>query len=286
MANKFWTDGNWPIDFGAYRFLGRAVHDMGRAIFGHEWTENEPASEFLGTFKRTPPFTRDDQWANWNLVTRLLPHDVTRPIHMATKIGHPPAIAGDLWTMASVELEKRNASWRRYETVRNELLKLFQLGKVQTATRRHEGGEIIRIAQWHWNGEDLTYRFECGKMDSDNPFAPVEDYRSPSLDWIFVDADDLRSNLPSIFAAAAKPRDAYQSELLRFVISFNDEHSDFVQSRTKKDVQTRLHQKWRDRFPGVTLPTETEKAMAVVLRDLEQQKGRGAKAARSGQSKA
>lgn len=136
MANKFWTDGNWPIDFGTYRFLGRAVHDMGRALFGHEWTEKEPSSEFLGTFKRTPPFTRDDQWANWRLVERLVPDDLTRPIQMATKLNRPPIASSEVWTKASVELEKRNAPWRRYETARNELLKLFQSGKIQTATDR------------------------------------------------------------------------------------------------------------------------------------------------------
>ncbi|TBE45422.1 hypothetical protein ELH02_14100 [Rhizobium ruizarguesonis] len=279
MANKFWAEANWPIDFGSYRFLGRAVHDMGRALFGHEWTENEPTSEFTGTFKRTPPFTRDDQWANWRLVERLVPNHFTDPIRRATRINRPPIPSSEVWTMASIELERRNAPRLRYETVRNELLKLFQSGKIQTATRRHEGGEISKIARWHWNSEDLIYRFECGKMDPHNPFAPVEDYTSPSLDWIFVDAEDLRSNLPSIFAAAAKPRGPYQSDILRFVISFNDEHSGFVRSSNKKDVQNRLFEEWRVRYPGVTLPPETEKAMAVVLRDLEKQKGRGAKAA-------
>lgn len=180
--------------------------------------------------------------------------------------------------MASVELERRNSSWRRYEKVRNELLELFQAGKVQTAIRRHEGGEIIKIAQWDWNGEDLIYRFECGKMDSSSPFAPVEDYTSPSLDWIFVDIEDLRSNLPNICAAPAKARGPYQSDILRFAVSFNDKHSEFIRGSTKKDVQKRLFEEWRDRYPGIMLPPETEKAMAVVLRDLEKQKGRGANA--------
>lgn len=224
--DRIWNQeptSNWPIDFGRYIFIGRAVQKVGRALFGHEWTDAAPSQSNTPEFRRKQRMTVDDLWHNWHIIEALLSEEERAPITKIPYFNRPPAISAEVWSIANRRLDELKLPYQRYKSVQSHMLEWFRSGAVRTGMRAHRGGDIIEAAPSLWNSEELSFRFDCGKLDSSKPFEPVENQPPESLSWIFVEQESLDTNIPNFFAPKPRTEKAAQSELLRFAINFNEE---------------------------------------------------------------
>lgn len=213
----------WPIDFGRYIFIGRAVQKVGRALFGHEWTDAAPSQSQTPEFRRKPSMTVDDLWHNWHIMEALLSDEERAPITKAPYLTRPPVLSAEVWSIANQRLREIKLPYQRYKEVQSQMLEWFRSGAVRTGTRAHRGGDIVEAVPSLWNSEDLSFRFDYGKLDASEPFEPVGDRSSEALSWIFVEQESLDKMIPNFFAPKPRAEKASQSEFLRFAINFNEE---------------------------------------------------------------
>lgn len=224
--DRIWNQepkSNWPIDFGRYIFIGRAVQKVGRALFGHEWTDAAPSQSNIPEFRRKQRMTVDDLWHNWHIIEALLSEEERAPITKIPYFNRPPAISAEVWSIANRRLDELKLPYQRYKEVQSRMLEWFRSGAVRTGTRAHRGGDIVEATPSLWNSEDLSFRFDYGKLDASEPFEPVGDRSSEALSWIFVEQESLHEIIPDFFAPKPRAEKASQSEFLRFAINFNEE---------------------------------------------------------------
>lgn len=283
---------NWPIDFGRYIFIGRAVHKVGRALFGHGWTEAAPSQSQTPEFRRKQRMTVDDLWHNWHIIKALLSEEERAPITKIPYFNRPPAISAEVWSIANRRLDEFKLPYQQYKSVQSQMLEWFRSGAVRTGIRAHRGGDIVEAAPSLWNSEELSFRFDYGKLDSSKPFDPVENQSSESLSWIFVEQESLDKIIPNFFAPKPPAEKPAQSDLLRFAINFNDEfplHS----FEDKDDLSDAVHNAWvSNRYMAPGEPVRRKDGLwknmpdtiATVLLNMDDRLGRGSSRKRGVQS--
>lgn len=284
-----WDDkaiSSWPIDFDRYIFIGRAVLKVGRALYGHEWTDADPIKHQEREFYRKPRMTADEWWHDWHLMNAVLSEEERALLPKRTLSRRPPSgISAEIWAIATSRLKETRRSYQRYEAVQSKLLDWFRSGVIHTGLREHRGGEIIEAAPTFWNGEDLAFRFDYGKVDENRPFDPIIDKPSDTLSWIFVDENSLDKSIPNFFPPKQAVEESPRSELLKFAIRFNEKFPLHC-FPTKKKLQEEINRAWcSGEFREAGYPTRelgglwrrVPEAMATVLLDMDDRKGKGKK---------
>ncbi|MGR9169584.1 hypothetical protein [Rhizobium sp. KDH_Rht_773_N] len=211
---EFWTmPGRFPPDFGGYRFLGKAVNEVGKAKFGSDWTGHEGSPPRLLMPQPDPilggiPFDElakpHERLAIDILLQKHRP-DFGRPLPERRPFG--PVVAPftyEQWN-EGIRLARENdeKSWairRRFAAVVESLIGCLREGRMKSAVRPIRGGEYSSfLPSALWNSEQLGARFSLCQM---NPLKPFEiGIAGDNYQLIFVDVEGLEKLVASVAPA-------------------------------------------------------------------------------------
>lgn len=215
---EFWSDrSQWPRDFAGFVFLPDIVHDLGRLLYGPEWTGKEPSTQLVYPIRHV--LDTATSAADIALATTIL--EATHAgyqakANAARANGQPlPLPAADEWPIAfALSRQLADVVWTqymRYGGVMTTLVRLFELGIVATARRNHQAGPPIAIASHEWINEVYPSWFATCQIDPERPFSgiPIRD----GGDWIYVDVASYLSWRNASFGVltqtqASEPLDA------------------------------------------------------------------------------
>lgn len=188
---KFWQAADWPDDVRNRVFLGRAVHQLGRAMFGADWTGHEPTVD--GILKPLPMFSFG-----------LRPWEVAQ----ATKYLEREQLDLSTSDWAAKVHAMHQPKWDAAVALRSEVLAAIagpraRLSAVQDALRlAMRDGELkyfVLISETgkfqgpldpdSWNTKLYPARFYWCAINLDTPITPA--VGGGGFRPIFVDADDL-----------------------------------------------------------------------------------------------
>jgi hypothetical protein len=168
---KFWTiREGWPRDTASHVFLGNAVNEIGKALFGSEWNGAEPCIESLFSWPKG----------------KLERFGVTNE------------------QVASDHAAKRSAL-ERFSRVQDQIIQFAETEKLITALRPDAGGDPVTIHRSFWNSERLSVRFYRCQMNPRHPFDCG--VAGDGYCWIFVTRESLEKCL-SALAGSSQPESA------------------------------------------------------------------------------
>jgi hypothetical protein len=132
MDSDFWSlPYKWPSDPHGYTFLARAFDQVGRTMFGPDWTGQE-AQEFTSTMER---------------------------FKLYASINHRTGAAPVVDALQRVGL------------VTGWLIRLCERGALKAFVRDETNGDMIEVPTQFWNVEKVYHRFVRGKMNLTRPAA-------------------------------------------------------------------------------------------------------------------
>lgn len=197
---KFWQAKDWPDDVRNRVFLGSAVHQLGSAMFGAEWTGYEPTVDDM--LKPLPMFkyglrpwevTQATKYLEGGALD-LTTSDWSAKVHAMSQPKWDAAVALRLEVLAAIAGPRT-----RLAAVTNALRLAMRDGELKYFVLISETGKFQGPLDpdW-WNTKLHSARFYRCAMNPSTPITPAiggGGFRS-----IFVDADDLAG----IVAAATK----------------------------------------------------------------------------------
>lgn len=213
---EFWSNPQyWPREATGVTFLGRVVQHLGGVMYGNNWTGQEPYTIVIYAIHRklsaeTPK--HDIDYACRVLYQRHLSYRQRADIAFAA--GEPcPLPTEDEWAVAfalsaQIEDETRSAL-NRYSFVIRVLVRVFELGIVQTALRPYEAGLLTPMTRGDWFNECYFAWFATCQVHPEFPFnQPPLRYGGR---WIYVDIESYLSWLAIAFDTVGQ-RQSGQSE--------------------------------------------------------------------------
>ncbi|OSI70477.1 hypothetical protein [Bradyrhizobium canariense] len=193
---EFWKKSlGWPQDNASYVFLGRAVHAMGKSMFGPEWTGDEPCRDVM---RSLPVFPERSGWR------AVLVHDLLVKHH--PELNRQPRkpyqtsfeFTGNEWMSAVMLVKKHNDEQRpgfqRFSEVQDRIIQLAEAGFLITAIREKAGGDPTPIPRSWWNSERIRDRFDYCHLRPDDRYGIG--IGSDPYQWIFVTRESLMSCAP------------------------------------------------------------------------------------------
>jgi hypothetical protein len=194
-SEEFWTQRyRWPRDTGDYVFLARAVHQVGKHLFGDEWRGDEPTVKA----PRPAPRPLDDVMAE-----RVKKRGVAATYTLAELVAErerqkqPPPDPNELTTI--------RAAIRRWQAVRQQVAEWCASAVLRSATRPYAGGVPADLPAGDWNSEQFWHRFNECRMYPEDPFNLASKRPTSPASYIFVARDDLdRLTAPRLTAGAER----------------------------------------------------------------------------------
>ncbi|HEX8447671.1 MAG TPA: hypothetical protein VF649_13785 [Sphingomonas sp.] len=164
----FWDAGRenkWPKDIVGWIFLGRAIRQIGKALYPDEWKGSEPGIDLLAI--------------------------AARPPSLAASCATSPNLGASLGG-GVIEYMRRTAPYqgdvKRREDVYESLTVYLQAGGLRSATRHDPTGEMLPCPPFWWNADHLEGRFCDCRLDRRHPMGGV---MAIDHQWIFVSAVGL-----------------------------------------------------------------------------------------------
>ncbi|SFJ61429.1 hypothetical protein [Aerobium aerolatum] len=189
MANediKFWSDpSRWPRDTNDYVFICQAVLIVGKAIFGDEWTGDEPITPppfyfWTGAPNGLRPLVQSEASQQQKVqMHRLLmthsPQFKREPIRYgrwgppSIQFRHEECSAG---LQIANDIDASHALRRdRFTRAQWFLVSALSEGHLASRLRPIRGGAFSDdLPSSIWNGEDFSARFFWGQMNPSSPF--------------------------------------------------------------------------------------------------------------------
>jgi hypothetical protein len=237
----FWRNpAAWPRDSADFVFLGRAIHSIGKAIFSHYWTGDEPVIDLLP--RRLNNFYFDHGKVNDSVVCKGRPPDriVLRPT------------ASEEWPLtvklnaAAMGVDSELApALDRFRSVQARIATLAEAGDLITASRQKVGGEMQPIPSPWWHTERLISRFDFCHLNPDDPFETGK--LGGSYSWIFVARDGLSQSIAALEGCST----SQQSEQLDTAKIAKPVH--VAKKEVEKEYRARVTS-----YEGKTPPTRAE----------------------------
>lgn len=214
----FWiTRSGWPSDAYGYVFLGRAVRDIGKALFPDEWTGHEMAMPepyphdifFIDGEERTEP--KPLFWIELPLLTTLervlLENHKDVRIERTAPPARRPILTEEQYMVALLTIEKINplrvSARLRAATVKQVIEHALRDGKIKFALLPARGGEFITQTQaFWWNIPSSTHRWKRCQMSPADPYSTA--FSGAGFMHVFVDGADLKSITESVKKPEAK----------------------------------------------------------------------------------
>jgi hypothetical protein len=202
---EFWKKSlGWPNDNASYVFLGRAVHAMGRSMFGSEWTGDEPCRDLM---RALPVFPERSGWRAVLAHDLLVKHhpEFNRQPRKPTQ--HSFEFTGKEWMAAALIVEKHNEEKRpgvrRFLEAQDRIIQLAEAGFLITAIREKAGGDPTPAPPRWWNSERIRGRFDFCQLNPDDPYSLG--IAGDGFQWIFVTRESLMSCAPGAIAGEGQP---------------------------------------------------------------------------------
>lgn len=284
---EFWSDETaWPDDSPTHIFLGRVVGQVGRAVFGADWTGREPTVELV-----TPlPEALHASVGQSELLRGcqlLFDHDAdyrARCPAYAEFLLHWPMPSDDDWARA-VALARRfseqtRKEFNRFLEVCARLAHAFKHDTFLTGTRDFNGGVISPRDRWFWNTENFWWRFHTCQVDLADPYRAAVISTGGAL--LFVERASIIAALqppPEAEQSPSQPefrQEEYLSPYLRCMIEATRALKITANDPRKKDELIAVLPKY---WPGAAddLTRADVERMATFLREPAHKKGRGRK---------
>lgn len=255
MRAEFWKKSlGWPNDNASYVFLGRAVHAMGRSMFGADWTGDEPCRDLMIELSIFP------ERSGWRA---RLAHDLLVKHHPEFNRQprkpnqHSFEFTGNEWMAAVMILKKHNEQQmpgvRRFTEARGRIIQLAEAGFLITAIREKAGGDPQPIPRRWWNSERIRDRFDLCQLRPDDPYNLG--IGSDPFQWIFVTRESLMSCAPGGLADGEQaPKPAATTSAAS---PPEEEPAKAPRPLAEAKIEPAFRQ-WRERQPEGYIPTEDE----------------------------
>ena len=280
MTSVWAAKATWPRDPAGYVFLGRAVHEVGRALFADAWTGDEPMTPFIQPLPEWPALAP--------LSGRARAHSLlsqVSPFTGGTQAARTPnallEFTPEEWAVARALVDQQvsatTAPLYRFWSVQRDIVDACEVGDLVVALRPKEGGQMWIAPTIWWNTDRWTERFHCCQLNPKDPFSTGpggEDYW-----WIFVS----RSSLDEYVQARAvpspetpgAPAEIHLSPYLRMMHHAVERLGVTPERQPKKaQVEAVLAELW----PATIPPSRTLlQAMATLIREPDSQAGRARK---------
>jgi len=275
----FWVTQHWPRDVAGYVFLARAVGEVGRAIFGALWTDDEFKIEVPTLLPRLPVDRPGERAEARKLLETHRPEIGLAPLRSG-KRHIPPVlpITEAQWKIAYEISRKLSDDVRpallRKARVKEEITQRCAEGTTSSAYRPTEGGKFSPISASWWNTERAHNRFVMCQL---NPRAPFGlGFSGDGFGWIFLTRDSLDRYLVSQpFARRPAGIDVHLSPYLQVMLSVARKLEITPSNQPKKEVVIEaLREAWT-RSPE--LSDNKIESMATLLREPESELGRARK---------
>ncbi|MDK4726385.1 hypothetical protein [Rhizobium phaseoli] len=237
---EFWALGRFPADFGGFRFLGKAVNEVGKATFGSDWTglERSPPRLLMpdNVWGGIPSYELAQPQERLRIDLLLQQHrpDFGRPIPERGPFG--PKVApftveqwGEGIRLAQEHDAKSLAIQQRFAAVINTLVECLREGRMKSALRPEKGGDYSMILPpSSWNAEEtIDCRFSLCRMHPIRQFSG-----SPAGDGyqlIFVDIEGLEKLLANL-----SPSKGAAIPISRRIIELKKSNPNLVRSEIAK----------------------------------------------------
>lgn len=203
----FWISGHgWPGDAYGQVFLGRAVRQLGKALFPTDWTGAEMVTE--------RPYPRDVFYIDGEEAATPKPLFFIE-VHLldilarVIRENHPeiglqftpgrtrrPVLTVEQYMTALMTIERvnpvRGAALARRAKVSAELASALRDGKIKFTLLPDQGGEFLTETQpFWWNIPSTAHRWTRCKMSPSDPYSTA--FAGVGFMHIFVDGADLAS---------------------------------------------------------------------------------------------
>jgi len=202
---EFWKNSiGWPRDNSSYVFLGRAVHTIGKSMFGLQWTGDEPCLDLLQSLPNFPLSSGGRAYFAHELLVKHRPEFNRQPLKWSRGAfgGVPPSVKFTIedWegarAIVAKDHELKMPGVRRFSQVRDRILQLAEAGLLITALREKAGGDPTPIPRSWWNSERISNRFDLCQMNPEDRFGLGS--AGDRYQWIFVTRESLTSCTPEL----------------------------------------------------------------------------------------
>lgn len=183
---KFWSNpANWPGDTSECVFLCRATLLVGKALFGEDWTGNEPTTPspydfWLRVGARVSPLpqsqaTQHQKLQMHRVISEHCPQFKLDPVRSGSWGPQPIKFSDEEWSAgqkAANAIDAGNAAaLQRFAEAKLFLVSALLDGRVIARLRPIRGGAFGNPIPAHdWNGENIWSRFCWGQMNPHDPF--------------------------------------------------------------------------------------------------------------------
>jgi hypothetical protein len=212
-AVEFWARPDvWPRDPLGYIFLARAIEEIGRAMFGEDWTGKEVTTDFV---RSLPDYFKasifDASYAR-DILMKLPEYATQFP--PLPEWGDPPSyFTFKEWLAAQAAVrrqqEEQAPTFKRLSAVKLEIVARCESGELISAIRPVVGGAMRIAARVWWNTERWHSRFTMCQLNPDDPFGGG--FAGDNFYWIFLTRESLDAYLQKK-AAGARPRATARAE--------------------------------------------------------------------------
>jgi hypothetical protein len=209
-----------PMDSTECVFMGRALHELGKAKYGAAWIGDEPTVQLP---KLLPSCVEQPFAANWDEATQPAlwfdqpPRQVLEYAHDLVLKFRPDlqmkrvrrGIAAGLvplpipftvreWKAAQAIVQaaydESREAFLRYLDLLSHIVSLCEAGILETKLRPLTGGAFSpSLPTSHWNTEHYVGRFVSSRMHPDQPFCSSAPYNE--MHWIFVTRKSLKASI-------------------------------------------------------------------------------------------
>jgi hypothetical protein len=190
----FWTRPDvWPFDTRDYVFLARAVHQIGKHLFGDEWRGVEPTVRAPKPAPRPLDEVLAEREQKQGLAATYTLAELTAEQQRRLRPAPDPE-----------EVNRTLAAMGRWNAVQRRIADAARDGVLKTAVRPYAGGEPIGLTAGVWNTEVFWPWFEECRMHPEDPFRQGSlRPRSPES-WIFIGRQSLDQFLETVPAVGKK----------------------------------------------------------------------------------
>jgi hypothetical protein len=234
MALDFWARPDaWPLDPDGYVFLARAVEEIGRAMFGQDWTGKEVTTEHVRSLPDQAQGTVGDASYAHDVLMKLpkyskqLPSAKTvLPPSLNSVLSRPAGLAlfqvdsftTEQWSAAQAAVRRqqkeRAPALQRLSQVQLNIVKRCESGELISAIRSRAGGDMREVPRDWWNTESWHNRFTMCQLNPEQPFGIG--VAGDNYCWIFFTRESLDKYLQKVSPpATAGQEKAAVAELAR-----------------------------------------------------------------------
>lgn len=274
MENEdFWaSESKWPHDPAGYIFFARAVHAIGPAMFGDQWSGDEPTNKHV---KLLPEYAARARLARhseaYDVLRRHRPELAPEPVK---RWQAPPSydFTREQWDAARALVQTEHERVGRFWRVREEIARACEAGRLKTVLRPVRGGDMTEVSAASWNTDNLGPRFTCCQMHPLHPFSTG--FAGEGFCWIFVEKESLEHFLADQpFAVPPIETDVHLSPYLKLVLNVAKKLDVTPDNQPKiEEIKAALRDTWtgdpddlKERLVG---------PMATIMREPESRRGR------------